>query len=53
VNEDDERLETFITEEKDQRCVLVIEGVKIFLPINRGEASIEIQHVDTIMKEEE
>jgi hypothetical protein len=32
VNEDDGKLETFITMEEDQRSVLVIGGVEIFLP---------------------
>jgi hypothetical protein len=59
VNEDDDKLENFITEEKDHRCVLVIGGVNIFLPSNRGEASTYVvdategQRADTIMEEEE
>jgi hypothetical protein len=31
VNEDDEKLDTFVTEEEDQRSVLYIGGIKIFL----------------------
>jgi hypothetical protein len=42
VNEDDERLETFITAEKDQRSILIIGGFKIFRPIIQGEASIYV-----------
>jgi hypothetical protein len=59
VNEDDDKLETFITEEKDQRCILVIGGVEIFLPSSRGEASTDVadategQQVETVMEEEE
>jgi hypothetical protein len=32
VNEDDEKLKTFTIEEKGQRDILIIGGVKIFLP---------------------
>jgi hypothetical protein len=32
VNEDDDNSKTSIIEEKDQRSVLVIGGVEIFLP---------------------
>jgi hypothetical protein len=59
VNEDDDKLETFITEEKDQRSVLIIGGVEIFLPSSRGEASTDVagategQCVETVMEEEE
>jgi hypothetical protein len=46
VNEDDDKLETFITiEEKDQRDVLIIGGVEIFLPSDRGEASTDVADV--------
>ena len=41
VNEYDDKLETFITvKEEDQRDVLIIGGVNIFLPSGRGEDSI-------------
>jgi hypothetical protein len=40
VNEDDEKLNTSVTEEEDQRSVLIIGGIKIFLPSSQGEASI-------------
>jgi hypothetical protein len=59
VNEDDDKLETFITEEKDQRSVLVIGGVEIFLPSSRGEVSTDVadategQQDETVMEEEE
>jgi hypothetical protein len=40
MNEDDDKLETFITtKEDDQRDVLIIAGVEIFLPSGRGEAN--------------
>jgi hypothetical protein len=32
VNEDDEKLQTFVIEKEDQRDILVTGGVKIFLP---------------------
>jgi hypothetical protein len=59
VNEDDDKLETFITKGKDQRSVLVIGGVEIFLPSSQGEVStyvagaIEGQKGETFMKERE
>jgi hypothetical protein len=34
VNEDDDKLKTSITKEKDQRSVLIIGGIQIFLPRN-------------------
>jgi hypothetical protein len=42
VNEDDEKLQTSITEKEDQKIVLIIGGVKIFLPSSRGEASTDV-----------
>jgi hypothetical protein len=59
VNEDDDKLETFITKEEDQRSILVIGGVEIFLPSSQGEASTDIadategQQVETVMEKEE
>jgi hypothetical protein len=59
VNEDDDKLESFITKEKDQRCILVIGGVNIFFPSRREEASIDVvdatkgEQAETIMEEEE
>jgi hypothetical protein len=57
VNEYDEKLDTYIIEEEDQRSILFIGGIKIFLPSNQGEASIcaadvavEGQKVDTVME---
>jgi hypothetical protein len=51
VNEDDEKLKTSITKEKDQRSILVIGGIQIFLPSSGGEASIGV--ADTVMEEKE
>jgi hypothetical protein len=42
VNEDDDKLKTSVTEEKDQRSVLVIGGIHIFLPSSQGEVIIGV-----------
>jgi hypothetical protein len=34
VNEDDEKLNTSITKEEDQRSILIIGGIRVFLPSN-------------------
>jgi hypothetical protein len=39
VNEDNEKLNTSITKEKDQRSILITGGIKIFLPNIQGEVS--------------
>jgi hypothetical protein len=39
VNEDDEKLNTSTTEDRDQRRVMMIGGVEIFLPSGQEEAS--------------
>jgi hypothetical protein len=39
VNEDDEKLNTFTIQEEDQRSILIIGGIKIFLPNSQVEAS--------------
>ena len=43
VNEDDEKLQTSITEKEDQMAILIIGGFDIFLPSVRGEANIEVE----------
>jgi hypothetical protein len=59
VNEDDEKLKTSVTEEEDQRNVLIIGGVNIFLPSDQIKAStgvsdrIERQPTETVMEEKE
>jgi hypothetical protein len=45
MNEDDEKLQTFVIEEKDQRSVLIVGGVEIFLPSGQGEASTYVVDV--------
>jgi hypothetical protein len=42
VNEDDEKLKTSTIKEKDQRTVLIIGGVEIFLPSGQREASKDV-----------
>ena len=37
MNEDDNKLETCITKEKDQRRIIVIGGIEIVLPSSQGE----------------
>jgi hypothetical protein len=60
VNEDDDKLETFITvKEEGQRDVLIIGGVEIFLPNDQGEANTYIaeategQPTKTVKEEKE
>jgi hypothetical protein len=43
VNEYDEKLNTYITKEDDQRSVLIIGGIKSFLPSSQVEASISVE----------
>jgi hypothetical protein len=44
MNEDDDKLKNFVTEEKDQRSILVIGGIHIFLLRNQGEVSIGVAY---------
>jgi hypothetical protein len=54
VNEYDEKLNTFtITKEEDQRSVLIIGGIKSFLPRNQVEASISVEGVATEKKRQQ
>jgi hypothetical protein len=39
VNEDDDKLKTFTIQEEDQRSILIIGGIKIFLPNSQVEAN--------------
>ena len=45
VNEDDENINTYVTQEKDQRSILIIGEVHIFLPIIPTEASAQVVDV--------
>jgi hypothetical protein len=59
VNEDDEKLQTSVIEEKNQRNVLIIVGTEKFLPRGRGDDSIDVvdatrrYQVETITEEKE
>jgi hypothetical protein len=50
VNEDDEKLNTSTLEEEDQRCILIIGGISIFLPSIPTEASACVAH-EEVMQE--
>jgi hypothetical protein len=50
VNEDDEKLNTSTLEEEDQRCILIIGGIGIFLPSSPTEASACVAH-EEVMQE--
>jgi hypothetical protein len=60
VNEDDEKLNTFTIQEEDQRSILIIGGIKRFLPNNQVEANAcdesvaeeERQPTETVKEEE-
>jgi hypothetical protein len=45
VKEDDEKLNTPIAEEEDQRCILIIGGIEIFLPSNPAKARACVAYV--------
>jgi hypothetical protein len=60
VNEDDEKLNTSTIKEEDQRCIMIIAGIKLFLPTIQAEAStcvasaaIEGKPTESVKKEEE
>jgi hypothetical protein len=42
VNEDDEKLNTSTIKEEDQRCILIIGGIRLFLPRSQAEDSISV-----------
>jgi hypothetical protein len=49
VNEDDEKLNTCTIKEEDQRSILIIGGIKTFLPNSQVEASA---HDESVAEEE-
>jgi hypothetical protein len=57
MNEDDEKLQTSITEKGDRKTILIIGGFEIFIPSDRGEASTDVakategQSIKTVMEE--
>jgi hypothetical protein len=44
MNEDDEKLYTPIAVEEDQRCVLIVGGIQIFLPNSPAETNTRVAH---------
>ena len=53
VNEDDEKLNTPITTEEDQRCVLIVGGIQIFLPNSPIETNTRVAHEEVVQQESE
>jgi hypothetical protein len=60
VNEDDGKLNTSTIREEYQRCIMIIGGIKTFLPSSQAEASICVvdaatkgKQFETVMEEEE
>jgi hypothetical protein len=49
MNEYDEKLNTFTIQEEDQRSILIIGGIKTFLPNNQVDASA---HDESVAEEE-
>jgi hypothetical protein len=50
VNEDDEKLNTPIATEEDQRCIMIIGGIQIFLPNNPAETNTRIAHEEVVQQ---
>jgi hypothetical protein len=42
VNEDDEMVNTSTIKEEDQRCIMIIGGIKLFMPSSQAEARISV-----------
>jgi hypothetical protein len=53
VNEDDEKLNTPIAVEEDQRCVLIVGGIQIFLPNSPAETNTRVAHEEVVQQESE
>jgi hypothetical protein len=53
VNEDDEKLNTPIAAEEDQRCVLIVGGIQIFLPNSPTETNTRVAHEEVVQQESE
>jgi hypothetical protein len=53
VNEDDEKLNTSTLEEEDQRCILIIGGIIIFLPSITLEAITCFSHEEVMQEASE
>jgi hypothetical protein len=53
MNEDDEKLNTSTLKEEDQRCILIIGGISIFLPRIPIEASACVAHEEVMQEASE
>jgi hypothetical protein len=53
VNEDDEKLNTPIAAEEDQRCVIIVGGIQIFLPNSPTETNTRVPHEEVVQQESE
>jgi hypothetical protein len=53
LNEDDEKLNTPIAAEEDQRCVLIVGGIQIFLPNSPTETNTRVAHEEVVQQESE
>jgi hypothetical protein len=53
VNEDYEKLNTPIAVEDDQRCVLIVGGIQIFLPNSPIEINTRVSHEEVVQQESE
>jgi hypothetical protein len=53
VNEDDEKLNNPIAMEEDQRCVLIVVGIQIFLPNSPAKTNTRVSHEEVVQQESE
>jgi hypothetical protein len=53
VSEDDEKLNTPIAVEEDQRCVLIVGGIQIFLPNSPIETNTRVAHEEVVQQKSE
>jgi hypothetical protein len=53
VNEENEKLNTPIAEEEDQRCVLIVGRIQIFLPNSPTETNTRVAHEEVVQQESE
>jgi hypothetical protein len=53
VNEDDEKLNNPIAVKEDQRCVLIVGGIQIFLPNSATKTNTRVAHEEVVQQESE
>jgi hypothetical protein len=51
MNEDDEKLYIPIAIERDQRCVLIIGGIQLFLPYSLAKTNTIVSHEEVVQQE--